>query len=293
MSPINGHALLDHILSQTKANVEFLMAQSHLSPETGREILNRLPPPSDPVNALTDNTRNLNLSSGPGFGIAPPTGPPPPNYPPSPNVQRAKAIWGYNEEGSVRIVFLLNCCMLTRQLFSISKDPNDLSFRPGDIIEIVAETNKDWWTGRNHGREGLFPSNYVEKLAPTSLPPKPERGPTYDSYKSPSGPPPPSHAPIPHYGPPPGPPGPGYAPPYRPPMGYQGPPPPGPPHHYHNPPYATPPPAPASAPPAPAAEPAKDSKLGGMGNTLAHSAAGGLGFGAGSAVGSNLINSIF
>lgn len=52
----------------------------------------------------------------------------------------------------------------------IPKEPNDLSFRAGDIIEIVAETNADWWTGRLNGNQGLFPSNYVEKI-PTASPP--------------------------------------------------------------------------------------------------------------------------
>jgi LAS seventeen-binding protein 1/2 len=52
----------------------------------------------------------------------------------------------------------------------ILKEPNDLSFRAGDIIEIVAETNADWWTGRTNGNQGLFPSNYVEKI-PTANPP--------------------------------------------------------------------------------------------------------------------------
>ena len=51
---------------------------------------------------------------------------------------------------------------------------NDLSFRAGDIIAIIAETNADWWTGRlannPNSREGLFPANYVEKIAtPTHL----------------------------------------------------------------------------------------------------------------------------
>lgn len=36
----------------------------------------------------------------------------------------------------------------------------------GDIIDIVDETNADWWTGRNRGKQGLFPSNYVQKLPP-------------------------------------------------------------------------------------------------------------------------------
>ncbi|EEB91185.1 hypothetical protein MPER_10495 [Moniliophthora perniciosa FA553] len=130
---------------------------------------------------------------------------------------------------------------------------------------------------------------------------------------SPAPPGPPTHAPMPHYAPPPGPPG-GYAR-YHPPGGYQGPPPP---HPVYTPYGAAPPPAPASAPPAPvaAAEPQKESKFGGLGNTMAHGAAGGkcwyvsildpgsftyittlwfciTGFGAGSAIGSGIINSIF
>lgn len=36
----------------------------------------------------------------------------------------------------------------------------------GDIIDIVEETNADWWTGHNGGKKGLFPSNYVQKLPP-------------------------------------------------------------------------------------------------------------------------------
>jgi hypothetical protein len=40
-----------------------------------------------------------------------------------------------------------------------------LSFAAGDTIEIVDETNADWWTGRVNGKQGLFPSTYVEKLA--------------------------------------------------------------------------------------------------------------------------------
>lgn len=36
----------------------------------------------------------------------------------------------------------------------------------GDVIDIVEETNADWWTGINGGKRGLFPSNYVQKLPP-------------------------------------------------------------------------------------------------------------------------------
>lgn len=44
------------------------------------------------------------------------------------------------------------------------QDADDLAFSPGDIIEIVDQTNADWWTGKVHGKQGLFPSAYVEKL---------------------------------------------------------------------------------------------------------------------------------
>ncbi|KJZ78286.1 hypothetical protein HIM_02324 [Hirsutella minnesotensis 3608] len=40
----------------------------------------------------------------------------------------------------------------------------DLSFRTGDVIEIVSRTQNEneWWTGRLQGKEGQFPGNYVK-----------------------------------------------------------------------------------------------------------------------------------
>ena len=41
-----------------------------------------------------------------------------------------------------------------------------MSFGEGETIEILEETNADWWKGRNsHGETGLFPANYVERIA--------------------------------------------------------------------------------------------------------------------------------
>ncbi|SPQ22236.1 ac91fe1d-6c14-4931-95dc-02791d6b805e [Thermothielavioides terrestris] len=39
----------------------------------------------------------------------------------------------------------------------------DLSFRAGDVIEVVTRTanENEWWTGRLGGRQGQFPGNYV------------------------------------------------------------------------------------------------------------------------------------
>ncbi|KAI0479956.1 BAR domain-containing protein [Xylaria cf. heliscus] len=40
----------------------------------------------------------------------------------------------------------------------------DLSFRAGDIIEIVNKTpnENEWWTGKINGKQGQFPGNYVK-----------------------------------------------------------------------------------------------------------------------------------
>jgi hypothetical protein len=45
-----------------------------------------------------------------------------------------------------------------------------LSFSTDDIIDILNETNEDWWEGRCNGRVGLFPSNHVEKVASHGFP---------------------------------------------------------------------------------------------------------------------------
>ncbi|XP_013379436.1 unconventional myosin-Ie-like [Lingula anatina] len=45
-----------------------------------------------------------------------------------------------------------------------AQDTDELSFNEGDIISLIKEDPQGWWTGRLRGKEGLFPSNYVEKI---------------------------------------------------------------------------------------------------------------------------------
>ncbi|KAJ6577344.1 hypothetical protein B0H19DRAFT_1119333 [Mycena capillaripes] len=292
---MDSSALLAHIVSQTRQNVEFLISQRQISPENGRDILSKLPnAPDHSIAALERQAQNLLITPPPSTG-------PMPGYPGAQTVY-AKALWGFNEQ---------------------AQNSNDLSFRAGDTIEIIEETNSDWWTGRHNGRQGLFPSNYVEKLAPSAPSPYQARD-TYSSnssmpsfpsqpgYQPPTGPPsgPPYQPPGPSYQPPPGPsyqppPGPSYQPPpssptgpysgpgYQPPNGgyqpvYQ--PPSGPPQQggqynsYGGPPPLTPKPAPSqvqAAAPAGPPEPPKKGKFGKLGSTFAQSAVGGAGFGAG------------
>ncbi|KAF7330344.1 SH3-domain-containing protein [Mycena venus] len=280
---MDSSALLAHIVSQTRQNVEFLISQRQITPENGREILAKLPNASDrSMTALEQQTQNLLITPPPSTG--------PPSYPPD---YTGKGTLGLRWPG-----LLLS----------------DLTFRAGDTIEIVEETNSDWWTGRLNGREGVFPANYVEKL-PLPAPSPYNARDTY-SNNAPS---------MPSF--------PGGQPAYQPPTGpparlhinlrlvlqpvriqvdisrlpvdisqptsrllqggqynsYGGPPPP---NSYGAPPPLTPKPsqAPAAAPP-PAAPPktGKTGKLNNLGNTFVQSAAGGAGF----AVGSNIVNSIF
>ncbi|KAK0439180.1 SH3-domain-containing protein [Armillaria borealis] len=147
-----------------------------------------------------------------------------------------------------------------------ASDPDDLSFAAGDIITIVEETNADWWLGEHNGCKALFPANYVEKIVPApasrTLPP---------AYVPPTGsrsvPPAPSEKRE-----------------YKPFMAA---------HSNVN---APPPPGAGTNSVGLQQDPGQDgkkSKLGKYGNTMAHSAAGGVGFGAGAAIGGGLVRAIF
>jgi len=43
-------------------------------------------------------------------------------------------------------------------------ESGDLSFSKGDVIIITqkSDSSNDWWTGKNRGRQGIFPANFVE-----------------------------------------------------------------------------------------------------------------------------------
>jgi len=71
------------------------------------------------------------------------SGPPPINrqVPPPPQQQpgtRVRGLWDFN-----------------------GQDPSELSFRKGDIINIL-EKNGEWWKGEINGRIGVLPANYVQ-----------------------------------------------------------------------------------------------------------------------------------
>ncbi|KAG8686166.1 hypothetical protein FRC11_009392, partial [Ceratobasidium sp. 423] len=228
MSPVDP--LLAHLISRLEADVRFLADQGHISradSQTVLDVFSRAGTNAS-VNNITSAMNGMGIASRdapagmptpygapsltphsapappafnppaapysgpentapPAFPGGPPVTPaytstPPatgnalrrPVPPPPPAGPQCKALWDYN---------------LNEQL----KD--DLSFRAGDVIQIVKEENGDWWVGRLNGREGMFPANYVEKLPNT-----PSYNPSYGYEKQ-------QHfQPHQHYAPPPGPP---------------------------------------------------------------------------------------
>ena len=53
-----------------------------------------------------------------------------------------------------------------RALFDFQPtEPGELQFKKGDIIAVLESVYKDWWKGSLRGQTGIFPLNYVEKLA--------------------------------------------------------------------------------------------------------------------------------
>jgi len=151
-----------HLVSQTRANIDFLQAQGYLTIEDAANIQSKLAAatvkPSE-KSAVLPVPAPQHYTPAPSYQLHPPNPPQPPQ--PIPSYPRARVLWAYNEDGRV--------CGTAGAIqhpvaYAYSKEPNDLTMSAGDVIEIIDETNADWWTGRNRGKRGLFPSNYVQKL---------------------------------------------------------------------------------------------------------------------------------
>lgn len=58
-----------------------------------------------------------------------------------------------------------------RVIYSYSQDHEDeLNLNVGDIITIIGEEEEGWWKGTLNGKEGVFPSNFVEEIKPVNVP---------------------------------------------------------------------------------------------------------------------------
>lgn len=150
-----------HIINSIRKELELLKNHNYLQPQAYNDILNLLPKdlstrssnvlPSYPPQQQTVN-------SPPSFGGNMPSPaqsqtsntsslPPPPSYNNTPMAEKslgtAEALYDFHGDNP----------------------STDLSFRCGDIIQLVEFVNNDWWKGTLNGKTGIFPSNYVKKLA--------------------------------------------------------------------------------------------------------------------------------
>ncbi|RYO94053.1 hypothetical protein DL762_000801 [Monosporascus cannonballus] len=121
------------------------------------ELTDHPPPPysataaSPSLASWKSSTSPAPLSPGMAAAAAAKSKPPPPKPKP-------KALMGGSAKPAVETVTALYDYQ--------AQAAGDLSFRAGDVIEIVSRTQNEneWWTGKCHGQTGSFPGNYVESL---------------------------------------------------------------------------------------------------------------------------------
>ncbi|WWC89172.1 uncharacterized protein L201_004090 [Kwoniella dendrophila CBS 6074] len=197
-----AQAFASHLINQTLSSIALLESLSIINSADASLIRQKLPSPTGPFPSLappspTSSFAGLQISQTqspqaswtirhareesvhsppqqqqqiqPPAPQQPHVQPPAPSLPPRgrPEV-RAKALWDFS-----------------------GTEGDDLQFRSGDTIVVDEEVNEQWYRGRvipnGHTvplpKSGLFPSNYIEKLPPTSY------------YSSPPPPPPMQQAP--------------------------------------------------------------------------------------------------
>jgi LAS seventeen-binding protein 1/2 len=100
--------LLAHIVSQTRSNINFLIAQKQISEADGREIIAKLHPANDSISALSQQTQRLTLmpseTSPPNSSPSPSPNPVVPvrrGVPPPRRSMQVRAMWDWNSEGQV------------------------------------------------------------------------------------------------------------------------------------------------------------------------------------------------
>ncbi|XP_028826712.1 SH3 and cysteine-rich domain-containing protein 2-like isoform X2 [Denticeps clupeoides] len=48
----------------------------------------------------------------------------------------------------------------------LPQEKDDLELQPGDRIQVMDDSNEDWWKGKSKERVGYFPANFVQRVRP-------------------------------------------------------------------------------------------------------------------------------
>ncbi|XP_064177974.1 SH3 and cysteine-rich domain-containing protein 2-like isoform X3 [Anguilla rostrata] len=48
----------------------------------------------------------------------------------------------------------------------LPQEKNDLELLPGDRVQVIDDSNEDWWKGKCGDRVGFFPANFVQRVRP-------------------------------------------------------------------------------------------------------------------------------
>ncbi|KAG5466783.1 hypothetical protein LSCM1_00960 [Leishmania martiniquensis] len=87
--------------------------------------------------------------------------------------QRASSMSSGHGKGK-ELLFPTNfvTCDVVQASFDFTgRQPHELSFEAGDIIQVHRRWNDGWWEGSLRGRRGIFPSNYTIPNITTTAPP--------------------------------------------------------------------------------------------------------------------------
>ncbi|MFT7819396.1 SH3 and cysteine-rich domain-containing protein 2 [Arapaima gigas] len=48
----------------------------------------------------------------------------------------------------------------------LPQEKNDLELHPGDRVQVMDDSNEDWWKGKSRDKVGFFPANFVQRVRP-------------------------------------------------------------------------------------------------------------------------------
>ncbi|QRG40410.1 hypothetical protein FDK38_004880 [Candidozyma auris] len=86
-------------------------------------------------------------------------------FEPSTNERSGRLDSGHSSRNDPQTISIANVKKVRALYDLISYEPDELSFKKGDIITVIESVYRDWWRGTmSNGKQGIFPLNYVTPL---------------------------------------------------------------------------------------------------------------------------------